>query len=364
MLAQAIYCITNGNKKRKLAVIIIMTALFIPLIILIILQAPKYEFAAVLGLLSATPFVDLFPIAGWTAAGCTAFLTGNISAGLCFFGLLLLAGAGLALFISLSKIDFYEDALCTGEAAFEKRGAALKGVNKTGLRGAGSAAFFYRHLLEASRRSVVPLLNNVSFCYAGGAALYALFIRNTLSGNAGVITVLTALLFTQILCVIFGEGIKELATPYIYLVPEHALSKIVWSNMATLLRTLLEGALIFAIAGAILRADLLTLCCAVFAYSFFSFKIIALNYAARRWTSVGVGYNGAFIAVYMIVAVLTSLPGVIIGIVAGSICGAGRYFIGLLLFCAWELITGIAGFALATGILDNADIAATQSTKR
>jgi hypothetical protein len=381
MLAQVIYVFTNGNKNRKLAVIIIIAALFIPLIIQIILQVPKYDIAAALGLLSTSPLVDFFPIAGWAAAGCMALLVGNMFAALCFLGLLLLTSAGLALFIALSKMDFYEDALYTSEALFEKRRAELEddiskvmysfkkiNVKKTGLNGAGCAAFFYRHLREASRRSIVPLLNGVSLFYIGGVALSALFIRDTFGGDTGVITVLSSLLFLQILCIVFGEGLKELSSPYIYLIPERALSKIIWTNMTTFLRTLLEGVLIFALAGAILRAHISTLCLAALAYSFFSFKIIALNYFSHRWTGVGIG-TGVFITLYMLVAVLTSLPGAIIGLVAGILLngahaeGALGYFIGLLLFCAWELITGFAGFALSAGILDNCDISAVKSGK-
>jgi len=46
MLAQVIYTFSHGNKKRKTAVIIIMSALFIPLIIQIILEVPKYDFVS------------------------------------------------------------------------------------------------------------------------------------------------------------------------------------------------------------------------------------------------------------------------------------------------------------------------------
>jgi hypothetical protein len=371
MLAQVIYSLSNGRKTRKLVVMLVMAALFVPLLVQIVLEVPQHDVDALLELLSVSPLLDFFPVAGWAAASCTAFLTGNMGTALFFLGLILLTIVGLALVIAFKNVDFYEDALYTSETAFalkhstpesamgDARGG-LKGaiVQKTGLHGAGSTAFFYRHLRELSRRSVLSPLNGLSLFYMSGVLSYTVFLNGT--SDADCITLLSVLLCIQIFCITIGDGLRELAAPYLYLIPEPSLSKIIWSNMTAFLRSLVEGLLVFAIAGVVGMNWLMCLLAAL-SYSFFSCKLIALNYVSRRWIGIGIG-AGAFLILYLIIACVTSLPGIIIGMVAAILSG-GVWSVGLLSFCVWELVTGFVGFALSAGILDHCDMATMKSDK-
>ncbi|MDR1326410.1 MAG: putative ABC exporter domain-containing protein [Treponema sp.] len=378
-LSQVIYSFSNGNEKRKLVTKIIMGALFVPLAVqALMLWQEGFAVTELLKRLCDSPLMSAIPIAGWGAASCVGFLSGNMVSGVCFLGLMVLALTGFMLFLAFSKVDFYEDVLCATETAFEKRRNALEGnigeamesskkirVKKTGLAGAGAAAFFHRHLREASRRSILGLLSYISLFLIGGSALYALLLGPALGGDpySVLITMFSTLLSVQVFTILYGEGLKELYTPYIYLTPERSVSKILWSNMAAFLRSLIEGALIFAAAGAILRTSVPITCATALGYALFSLKLIALNYLSLRWTSVNIG-AGILLLLFALIAILSSAPGAIIGIAAGITIGdTFGNFIGLLIFCAWEAIVAIVCFALSAGILDNCDMPVVKSWK-
>jgi hypothetical protein len=378
-LSQMIYSFSNGNEKRKLVTKIIMGVLFVPLAIhALLLWQEGLAVPELLGRLCDSPFMSAIPIAGWVAASCASFLSGNLISGVCFLGLMVLALMGFTLFLAFSKVDFYEDVLCATETAFEKRRDALEGnigkametgkkirVKKTGLAGAGAAAFFHRHLREASRRSVLGLLSNVSLFLIGGSALYALLFGPSLGNDADSILIMlfSTILSVQIFTILYGEGLKELYTPYIYLIPERSVSKILWSNLSTFLRSLIEGALIFVAVGAILRTSVPMVCVTALGYAIFSLKLIALNNLSLRWTGISLG-AGIFLMLYMLIVALSSVPGIIIGIIAGvAINGALGSFIGLLVFCAWEALIAVVCFILSAGILNNCDIPVVKNWK-
>ena len=378
-LSQVIYSFSNGNEKRKLLTKIIVGALFVPLgVQALMLWQRGLAVMELLERLCDSPFMSAIPIAGWVAASCAGFLSGSMVSGVCFLGLMVLAFAGFTLFLAFSKVDFYEDVLCATETAFEKRRDALEGniakamesgkkikVKKTGLAGAGAAAFFHRHLREASRRSILGLLSNVSLFLIGGSALYALVFGSTLGGDTYTILIIvfSTLLWVQIFTVLYSEGIRELLAPYIHLAPEPSINKILWSNLAAFLRSLIEGALIFIAVGAILRASVPIICAAALGYALFSLKLIALNYFSLRWTGVNMS-AGIFLLLYALIAILSSAPGAIIGIIAGiSIGDALGSSIGLLIFCAWDALVAIVCFALSTGILNNCDIPVVKNGK-
>ncbi|MDR2418654.1 MAG: putative ABC exporter domain-containing protein [Treponema sp.] len=367
-LSQVIYSFSNSNEKRKLVIKIILGVLFMPLAIqALMLWRTGLAVMELLERLCDSPFMSAIPIAGWVTASCVGFLSGNIISGVCFLGLMVLAFTGFTLFLVFGKVDFYEDVLCATERARDalesniskamESGKKVR-VKKTGLVGVGAAAFFHRHLREASRRNILGLSSNVSLLLIGGSVLYAL-ILNSLLGNdtySTFINVFSALLLMQIFTVLYSEGLKELYMPYIYLTPERSVSKILWSNMTAFLRSLIEGVFIFVAVGAILRASVSVVCIAASGYALFSLKLIAFNYVSLRWA----GFNmsaGVLRLLYAFIVALSSVPGVIIGIIVGvTIGGVLGNFIGLLIFCAWELLVGVVCFVLSAGILDNCDM--------
>ena len=188
-------------------------------------------------------------------------------------------------------------------------------------------------------------------------------IRNSETYDIFII-VFSTLLWIQIFTVLYSEGMKELFTPYIYLTPERSIIKILWSNMATFLHSLIEGALIFVAVGAILRASVPVICGAALGYALFALKLIALNYVSLRWTGVDLS-AGILHMLYALMAILSSAPGAIIGTIAGvSIGDAFGCAIGLLSFCLWEALVAVVCFTLSAGILNNCDMPVVKNLKR
>jgi hypothetical protein len=87
----------------------------------------------------------------------------------------------------------------------------------------------------------------------------------------------------------------------------------------------------------------------------FSMFLIGVNYLFLRWTGADVS-AGVLLTIYMLVAMLIILPGVIAALCVGMLFEGWGVYAGLAILAAWELITAIGCFALSGGILHNCDM--------
>jgi hypothetical protein len=251
-----IYTLTNGNPARKRTTRLICTALFAPLICyaaVALISAGDLN-AALEGVLRS-PVFAWTPVAGWASEGIVALISGDVSYALIFFGLIALLGAVLIGYIALDDPDYYEDVLVATETAFEKKRAMAEGqvntaspsakpvkVAKTGVAGFGASTLLHKHLRESFRANRFGLWGLPSLLMVAGAALFALFLR----GEDGALVVLMqSLMWAQVFLIGTGRGLKELYSHYLYLIPESSFSKVVWSNLETVLKTSVESLAIF-----------------------------------------------------------------------------------------------------------------------
>ncbi len=366
ILSLLIYSLTNGNPSRKLAVRLIAVAVFLPLIAYIGVQ-----FAGTEDLLPAlentlrSPFAAWTPVAGWASEGAVSLISGDMGNGFLFFGLLVLAGALLILYIALSNPDYYEDVLVATETAFEKKRVIAEGqtnteasstkkvkVSKTGIGGLGTSAIFYKHLRESFRANRLGLWGLPSIIMVLGAALVSLFLRGE---GGGILILLQILMWAQIFLIGTGRGLQELYKHYIYLIPENAFRKIIWSNLEIAFKVLVESLAVFVIAGLIMGEPVLLIIAAIVVYTLFSFLLLGINYLSLRWTGVDVS-AGILIFIYTIAVIVIVLPGLIAAIVIGSMLGRFGVLIGLGILALWELITALGCFALSKGVLHRSDM--------
>ena len=209
ILSLVIYCTTNGNPRRKRLVKVLTVAVFVPAVLYGVLQAlPSGDVVGAVQSVLLSPWLSAIPIAGWASAGAIALVQGHFLAGILWLGLLVLAGAGMIAFIVLSRVDYYEDVLVATETAFEKKRAAEEGdmqatsaanakvkVTKTGVRGWGASALFYKHLRESFRQNRLvffSLYTIITFvCIVAGSIL--------LRGSVDITLILQVLMWMQIL---------------------------------------------------------------------------------------------------------------------------------------------------------------------
>jgi hypothetical protein len=359
-----IYIITNGRKSRKRLVKFLAVVLFFPIVVYLVLQYFSTQNILVsLEMAIHSPFLSFIPIAGWTANSVTAFLSGELPRGLLFLGLNLLLGAGMTIYILLSKTDYYEDVLVATETAYEKLRAISEGninavavsnrtiqVSKTGIFGEGAASLFGKHLRESFRQSRFGFLTISSVLFVIGAAAASFFIENLL-------TVMQVLMWLQIFLIGTGRGLKETYSHYIYMLPESSFKKILWSNMEIMAKTLIESVLIFGISGVIISANPALIILCVLAYTLFSLLLLGVNYLSMRITKANISH-GILLMIYIFAVVLIMLPGIALAIITGSIIGGDTGVLaGLLVLALWELVAGLVCLALSKGVLHNCDIA-------
>ncbi|MDR1619064.1 MAG: putative ABC exporter domain-containing protein [Clostridiales bacterium] len=359
-----IYSATNGKPRRKLAVKIITIALFVPLAVFAILQYLKTGDAlATLKSVITSPFLAFIPVAGWTASGVTALISGHTGAGFLWLGANALLLVVMIAYILLSNPDYYEDVLVATETAYEKKRAVAEGninaanasrrvvkVARTGIPYAGAASIFGKHVRESFRENRFGLLTLPSVLIAVGGIILAVIF-------ADISILLFSLPWAQIFLIGTGRGLKDLYSHYIYMIPESSFKKIVWSNMEIIARTLIENVLMFGIAGLILRANILYIAVCIVVYTLFSYLLLGVNYAIMRYTGADVS-SGMLLLIYYFAVILIIAPGVALAVIIGSITGGETaFFLGLFILSAWELLAGTVCFMLSRGVLHNCDMA-------
>jgi hypothetical protein len=371
IISLLIYSLANGRPVRKTAVRVIALAAFLPLIAYFGVQFIRT--GALIPALEHTlrsAFFSWTPVAGWSAEGAISLISGDMGGGFLFFGLIVLSGALLILYIALSNPDYYEDVLVAAETTFEKKRSLAEGqinteassakkvrVDKTGIGGVGASAIFYKHLRESFRANRLGLWGTYSVLLVAGAALFSLFLR---SGDGSILVLLQTLMWLQIFFIGTGRGLKELYSHYIYLIPESSFRKIVWSNLEIMFRVLIENLAVFCVAGFIMGDSVLLTVSAFVVYTLFSFLLLGINYLSLRWTGADIS-AGLLIFIYMIAVAVIMLPGLIAAIVVGSIFGSVGVLIGLWILALWELIAGLGSFALSKGILHRCDMPAVRT---
>lgn len=373
IISLLIYSLTNGKPKRKLVVRVVAVVVFVPMIVYGLWQviATNGNLMTSLSLLLNAPITAWTPVVGWATEGTLAFIAGDLSNGLLFYGVMVLAGGLLITYIALSNPDYYEDVLVASETAFEKTRAVAEGqvnteaisgrnikVARTGIKGLGATTLFHKHLRESFRANRLGLWGLSSLLLIVGAALLAI-----IANEEGIfLLLLQILMWAQIFLIGTGRGLKELYAHYIYLIPESSLAKIIWSNLEIIVKVLVESVLVFGIAGAILGESPFMIAMAIVVYTLFSLLLLGINYLSLRWTGADMS-AGLLIMIYMLMVVIIMLPGLVPALVVGSIIEGWGVILGLGILAVWELLAAFGCFALSRGILHRCDLPVMKSRK-
>jgi hypothetical protein len=371
VLSLIIYSATNGRPARKRAVKAIFVALFLPLVIYGLTRlAGALDMQGALLDIIRSPFFAWTPVAGWSSAGAIALLGGDAGSAFLFLGLTVLAITSLIAYIALSNPDYYEDVLVAAETSFEKKrdlaegriGAATSSSRKikvtgTGIGGVGARAFFFKHLREVFRVNRFGFLSLRCILTVIGAAIIAAFMK-----DGSLLLILQILMWLQIFMIGTGQGMKELYSHYIYMIPEASFPKIVWSNLEIAFTALIESVLIFGAVCAFSGESPLLAAVSGAAYTMFSLLLIGVNYLSLRWTGADIG-AGLLVFLYVIAVILIMLPGIVLAIFASALIGAPYGdSAGVALLAAYGCVAALVCFALSKGALDACDMPVIKKT--
>jgi hypothetical protein len=369
-LALVVYATTNSRPRRQLAVRLAAVAIFVPAAIdLVMTLVQTRPLGRAIETFVASPSLAWTPIAGWTGQAAYAWSTGQLGQGLLFTALLVAATGLLLGYFAWANPDYYEDVLVATQTAFERKRAVAEGqvqteafstktikVARTGVGGQGASAVFSKHLRESFRANRMALWGPLSFVQVGMGAGIALLGRGEGAASEVLIGVMASLAFLQLLTITMGRGLKELYSPYIYLIPAPSLAKILWSNVEIVFKVFVETLVTFVAAGLILGANpiIIALCVAVF--TAYAGLLLGLNYLSLRWTDINLT-GGFAILIYLLTVGIALAPGLVAAVLAGAaVGGLAGTSLGLVVMTVWELLVALGCFAASQGALDNTDM--------
>lgn len=322
----------------------------------------------------ASPVLEAVPGAGWVKGAAFALMAGNARAAVP--GATLLAGSlGLALLLFLkTDADYYEDMLPGAESNGAQRhsgrakrfGRHAVSPEKEGLRtGRGANAFFFKHLCEARNRgrffsagasAVFLILLNLAV--AGGMVLIGKSHSSPVPADAVLLTGCGISVYILFFRSASGDWMRELRSPYLYLIPESPLRKLLWACATTALRPALDGLAAFSVLGLVLRADPAAAAACALVYGGFGVLSTAGTVLGVRVLGT-VPNRGAPMMLYLLLLLAVTAPGIAGSVLAAYMLRAvsGTAILAASLPCVfWNLFAAFTIFYLCRNILENAEL--------
>ncbi len=265
----------------------------------------------------------LFPIGGWMRALVEGLWQGSGVQVLWVAGISIVYTAFCIVLLGKKQTDFYEDVLKSTETLHQalalKREGKLQEVlpenikiGKTGLnKGQGASVLYYKHRLE-SRRARRFLLDTMTMIMLLCSLVFAFIIR-----EQGMVAAFSFATYMQLFTVATGRWVKELARPYIYMIPETSFHKLIHCLRESMLGFVLEAVLLMVPMGLILKMQPLDIAIAVVARISFSILFVAGNLLLEKLFA-GMKLKVLLIMLYFLTMILLIAPGVALGIVLYS----------------------------------------------
>ena len=303
----------------------------------------------------------LFPVSGWAAGligGIFAF--DWLQAVLCG-GLLAALFAVLLGLILTCKNNYYEDVLSTAETAQSAVTAQKEGqlnevvpknvkVGKTGLgKGWGASAIYHKHRVE-NRRSGVFFLSNMALIFDAIVVACAFFMK-----DAGLVGILAMSTYMQLFSVALGRFNRELIKPYIYLIPEPPLKKLLYALKESLISDALEAVVLFAVVGLIMEMSPVAAVFCVAARISYSLLFTAGNVLVER--VFGMVQSKTLIFLFYFLALLVmAIPGIAACVAVVILLPALEVSGGLLALAAVNVLIAVLVLWLCRNLLQYAEL--------
>ena len=223
-------------------------------------------------------------------------------------------------------------------------------VGKTGLgKGWGASAIYHKHRVE-NRRSGVFLFSNMSLIFMALIIGCSLFMRET--GMVGIFAFAT---YMQLFTVALGRFNRELIKPYIYLIPEPPLKKLLYAIKESLLTDALEAVVLFLILGVIVGASPVEAVCCMVARVSFALLFTAGNVCVERVFGM-VRSKTLIFLFYFLVLLLMAIPGIVATVVCAIWVPAWEVAAGLLAMTVVNAAIAVLVLWLCRNLLQYAEL--------
>jgi hypothetical protein len=329
LTAMLLYVLSSASDARRK----IANKLFIAVVALLLLEPViRIATAAIggtpvldaVGALSSAWSVKLFPLAGWMAAFTSSVIANTPN----WIYLIITVAAFILIVVTLRFVqkDYYEDILGATENAQALKDRAKEGklasenVSERAkkVRGSitseGAKALYDKFGLEEKRASAL-LIDKFTLIEIGFMILMGLFMRF----EGGWIAVLASGLYMQMVFTTQARWVRELLSPYAYLIPETPFRKLFWLLARSLITQFVSSVIIWIALGVIMELPplmiiLLIVTRAVLSVMFISGNLLVTNVWSNvvpRWLEM---------TLFFIMEIVLLIPG-IAAVIAVSVTG-------------------------------------------
>lgn len=281
--------------------------------------------------------VQMVPVIGWYISVLHLLFTGatavNIAGTILYF--CLLAGVVTAAVRMKCTGAFYEDAMKFAEdyeevLANRRQGGTDKRLGKKQKFGkasvnwkrTGAGALFSRQLLEYKKSRFFIFDTSTVFALAAGIIIPWLYVREEGFGafTPFVIPAVSAYLIF-IFTTLNGKWAKELKSPYTYMIPDSAFSKLVNATAIQIIQSLVNGLLITVPGAVVMGLSPVTTVLCVLAYVALSAnKLYALAVAEIVvGGTMGTFGKQLFQMLIQMIVIGTAIMGAVLGFTMGGI---------------------------------------------
>lgn len=368
--AMTLFVYTSNNEKAQRIVRFAVYGLVLVLLLSAIAAIlPSFDGKDFMQLLPkateffTNPIVLAFPVSGWISGIFLGLTTGHYLFVALYALLLILFAVLLAVLIIRSRRNFYEDVIQAAETSQSAINAKKEGqvgevvgknvkVGKVGLgKGQGAGAIYYKHMLE-NRRSGLLLISNMSLIFVVCSIAASFFMK-----DAGIFAIFTMATYMQIFSVMLGRFTRELSKPYIYLIPEPPLKKLLYSIAESMVTSFFEALIIFIPVGLIVGAGVPDIIFCVICRMSFALLFTAANIVLERVFG-GVRSKTLVMFFFFLVTILMAAPGIVAAVVAGvsGITFLSEYTLMLLAMSIANLLVSLLVLYLCRNLLQYAEL--------
>jgi hypothetical protein len=367
LLSIAIYIFSNGNPLRKNIVRVIYYGIIAAIIISVfILQ--KMNGGTLLNnalVLADNKIFQFIPVIGWSVMFFSAGVEGSVLYLVVSILLFFVSSVIIILLFTSGDADYYEDVLHSTEFNYNRLQDAKNGKNTvvrnvkvkdkvTGIKkGSGSSAIFYKHLLEKKRSSRFIFIDSYTVFACIGAAVAGRYIPSAVSGYI----ILAALIYIQFFMTMLGKLAMELQRPYIYMIPEKSLNKVIAASFTMILKNCIDGLIVFAVVCVFNKTSPLLNLFLALAYSAAGLFFVSFNLLTQRLFG-GQPNKIISLTLGLTLFIVLMIPGIGLSVAAISLLPSTLTFLGTLPFTFLSTLISVLIIAFCGDLLDKAELTA------
>ena len=359
IMSMAIYSITSGSEKKKKIVKVLIYLLVLPVVISILLniKGGGRGIEAIANGINEG-YLEYIPFVGWLKALIYGFLIGENSNALIYI-ILTILGIGLTIFILMkSKNEYYEDVLQATETMYKRKEDAKEGrivdtkdtkkikLKNSGInKGRGASVFFFKHMLE-NKRAGKLFLDNTTLIQIVVVVIFTLTMKEV----GSIVATFAMATYIQLFLTFTGRWVRELKMHYIYLIPEKSLKRLLYIISENLIKCIIDGTILFVIAGIILGSSPIEILICIIARVGFGMLFISGDVLSQKIFKQVTG-KGLLMFLTILALIILALPGIIGAVVLAIVLELGT--ISIIATFIWNIFISFIIMWLCKNILNN-----------